>query len=1076
MIDRRTIQEVLDRADILEVIREDLELKKSGTNWVACCPFHGEKTPSFVVSPARQTWHCFGGCQEGGDVITYLQKSRNYSFTEAVRYLAGRYHIELEEKKESPEEVESRMKREAMLILNQKAAAFYAAQLREEKNANAYEYAVARFGAEYVNDAQIGYAPNGNVLYQWASENGESIDLLLEIGLLRRNEEKGHIYDFYRERLMIPIFSRAHKILGFTARDLSGKDGMAKYLNSENSEVYNKSASMFGLDIAWREACRSGKFYCVEGAADAMKMHSVGIHNVVAPLGGSWTPQMFAELRRAASSLCFINDADRVPVGKKYGVGIKYVIKNGTEAMKEGLNVTVRELPNKEGGDKQDPGDFFTGRDKMEMLHEQDFIIWFAEKIWDKDDTSTVKAENMRKIAEIASFIKDDMVLQMSIQCLLRYNKSKTFWLNAIEEHKFNRTKKKEQATQSVDLRMYGFYEEGHCYFGQTDKGRSQWSNFTMKPLFHIKDDESPRRLFEVTNAKGRKNIVEFTMEELVSQSKFRQKLGGIGNYIWMASERELIKLESYLYDDTEEALRVKQMGWQSQGEFYAFGNGVWHGDEFHKADDYGICHLPEENWYIPAASKIYRNNTEAFTRERSFIYNDYARVNMGEYLVQFCQVFGDNGKIGLCYWVASMFRDIIVSHKSSFPILDLFGPKGTGKTQMAKALMAFFMPENDAPNLKNATLASLNAAVTFVSNALVHLDEYKNDIKPDRIEMLKGIYDGVGRTKMGGASYDKLLMSSVKTGVILSGQEMPTADIALFQRCLFLTFPKGTYSEEEKQRFQRLFEVNRQGLMSLSVDILKWRKTFEMRYMESFNQVTRDIMERLNNSEVETRIMTNWSIIIAAMHCLHDKIAFPFSYDELLDIAVEMMQQQNRLSKTRNELSQFWIAVQYLFEEGKIFATADFKIKTQERIRTTTIQERIYPRPKRILYLNKNRIFQLYEISERQRGQNPLPSDSLKIYLQNAENYLGVVHSVSFTSYVNGYPEMKVEGNRSVPVRKILNAMAFDYDALVDAYDINLERTSGYEEETTPTEEKEEEVPERGQDPLIPGFEPETM
>ena len=1074
MIDKRQVQEILDRADIVDVVREDLELKKQGANWVACCPFHNEKTPSFIVSPSRQTWHCFGGCQEGGDVIKFLQKIRNWSFVEAVMYLAKKYHIEIEEKKESQEEQEQRMKREAMLILNQKAAEFYAQQIRDEKNLVAWDYAVARFGEDHVRDAMIGYAPKGNQLYQWASEKGESIELLLEIGLLRRNEERGHIYDFYRERLMIPIFSRSHKIIGFTARDLSGKDGTAKYLNSENSEVYNKSTSIFGLDIAWREACKTGKFYCVEGAADAMKMHSVGILNVVAPLGGHWTKEQFQELRRATSSICFINDADRVPLGKKYGPGIAFVIKNGIEATKEGLSVTVRELPNKKDGEKQDPGEFFTGREKIDNLHETDFILWYAEKIYDKEAPSATRADTMRQIADVASYIKDDMVLQMNIQALQKYNKSKTFWLNAIEENRFNRTKKKEQAAQGVDLRQYGFYCEGHCYFGQTDKGRMQWSNFEMKPLFHIKDDESPRRLFEVTNAKGHKSIVEFTMEEMVSLSKFRQKLGGIGNYIWMASEREMIKLQAYLYDDTREAQRVKQMGWQSQGEFYAFGNGLWWNDEFHKADDYGICNLTEANWYIPSASKIYKSNTEAFSRERSFIYNDYARVNMGEYLDQFCQVFGDNGKIGLCYWVASMFRDIVVSHKSSFPILDLFGPKGTGKTQMAKALMAFFMPENDAPNLKNATLASLNAAVTFVSNALVHLDEYKNDIKADRIEMLKGIYDGVGRTKMGGAAYDKVIMSSVKTGVILSGQEMPTADIALFQRCIFLTFPKGTYSEDEKRRFQRLFEINRQGLMSVSVDILRWRKTFEMRYTGSYDKVTRDIMELLNNQEVETRIMTNWSIIIAAMHCLSDKISFPFSYEELLKIAVEMMRQQNRLSKTRNELSQFWVAVQYLFEEGKIFATADFKIKTQERFRSTTIKERIFAHPKKILYLNKNRIFQLYEISERQRGQNPLPSDSLKIYLQNAENYLGVVHSVSFASFVNGSQEMKAEGAKIVPVRKVLNAMAFDYDALADAYDINLERYGGYED---PQEgEPEEAVPAKEPDPLIPGFEPETM
>lgn len=1052
MISHQQIQEILDRADIVEIIGSEIQLKKEGANYTACCPFHREKTPSFKVSPSRQIWTCFGGCSESGDVIKFLQKIRNWSFIEAVKFLANKYNVEIEDEKESPEEQGKRMKREAMLLLNQKVTMFYCEQIRNSKYQHAYQYAVNRFGAAHVTDAQLGYAPPGNQLYQWATEQRENIDLLLEIGLLKRNEEKGHIYDFYRDRLMIPIISRSHQIIGFTARDLSGSDGTAKYLNSTNSECYNKSTSLFGLDIAWREACRSSKFYLVEGAADAMKMHSVGINNVIAPLGAAWTKEQFQILRRATSSICYINDADVIKQGQKYGAGIGFVIKNGIEAMKEGMYVTVKELPRHEDGTKQDPGEFFDDRHKLDLLPEEDFIPWYAEKIFDKNDPSAKKAENLISIAEIASYIKDDMVLQMTIQVLLKYNKSKTFWLNTIEEYKYGRTKKKEQTEQSVDLRNYGFYEDGHCYFGQTEKGRTQWSNFELKPLFHIRDDESPKRIFEITGTHNQKNIIEFTMEEMASPTKFRQKLIGVGNFLWMAHENELIKLYSYLLAHTETAQGVKQMGWQSSGSFYAFGNGIWKDDEFYKADEYGICHLPEENWYIPAASKIHKGKEDTYTKERGFIFNEYVRVNMSDYLHQFCEVFGDNGKIGICYWIASLFRDIIVSHKSGFPLLDLFGPKGTGKTQMAKALMAFFMPENEAPNLKNATLPSMNAVLTFVSNALVHLDEYKNDIKSDRIEMLKGIYDGVGRTKMGGAAYDKTITSSVKTGVILSGQEMPTADIALFQRCLFLTFPKGTYNEDEKQRFQKLFDVNRQGLMTLSVDVLKYRKTFEMRYMESYNAVTKDLLEKLDNIEIETRIMTNWTIIVAAIHCLQDKISFPFAYEDILNIVAEMMLNQNRLSKTRNELSQFWTAVQYLFEEGKIFDTADFKIKAVEKIESSTMS-RIFPHPKRILYLNKNRIFQLYEISERQRGQNPLPSDSLRIYLQNAENYFGVVHSVSFNSYVNGVQEFRAGGaGNPKPVRKILSALAFDYDALSMAYDINLERVIGDEVEIKET------------------------
>lgn len=157
---------------------------------------------------------------------------------------------------------------------------------------------------------------------------------------------------------MIPITDRRGEVIGFTARNLVDNVDAAKYVNSKESEVYHKGDTVFGMNVAFAQARKEERMYLVEGAPDAMKMHSVGIDNVVATLGGNWTEKQFELVKKAATNVCFINDADPVPVGKRYGTGIGYVLRNGELAMKQGLNVTVRELPCKEGNLKQDPGDF----------------------------------------------------------------------------------------------------------------------------------------------------------------------------------------------------------------------------------------------------------------------------------------------------------------------------------------------------------------------------------------------------------------------------------------------------------------------------------------------------------------------------------------------------------------------------------------------------------------------------------------------------------------------------------------------------------------------------------------------
>lgn len=1054
MISQEIIDAVLDRADIVRVVSKYVpELTRRGADYVCCCPFHQEKTPSFHVSPARQTWHCFGGCQEGGNVISFLMKHQALTFPQAVKQLAGEFGVDFYEEQEADAAREERLHKEALWQLNARVAEYYAHNLYDPQNGDALQYAISRFGEDYVRENGMGFAKrSGEDLYSWARQQGESLDLLLEVNLIGQNLERGNYYDFYRNRLIFPIRDRQRHVIGFTARDLSGSSE-SKYLNSKESRAYHKKQSVYGIDEAVREAARKEQFFIVEGAPDAMKMHSVGIYNAVAPLGGALTVEQLRVLKKTANAVCFINDADPPKEGEQFGAGIGYVIKNGTLALKNGFAVSVRELPLADGNQKQDPGSFFSDKSNLNLLPEEEFISWYASKIWDAKDNVNQTTEKVRRIAELASYIEDDVKMDILLDALVKLRKGKNFWLNLIRQRKWNREREENVASREVDLRKYGFYEENGCYYGLSDKGETFWCNFTLRPLFHVRDSERPRRLFEIKNSNGCRETIEFSSEELNSVARFRQKLGNIGNFVWKGNDNDLMTLISYLYDNTETAYMVKQMGWNKAG-FYAFGNGIFIDSKFVPADEHGVVRTKEatddENkphytyWYIPAATHTNDGDDTRFERQRKFVHRSLQNVRFGDYMKSFVEVYGDNGKVALCFWLASLFRDIVTAHTRYFPLLNLFGPKGSGKSELGQALMAFFVTDNRPPNIRNATAVALNDDAGYVCDALVHFDEYKNDLHPNKLEFLKGTFDGVGRTKMGGSSFEDRKMTPVRTGIVFSGQEMPTADIALFHRCIFLSFPRSEFTKEERKRYAALRTIQEKGLTPLTLQVLELRKRVQGAFPGMFQEVCDEITRRLDGAAVETRIMESWAKIQAVFRCIRERLAFPFDYDDLFEVCFRMMMRQNTLSGSRNEIAHFWKSLMFLRDNGNINEDGDYRIKAYATFTSDTVRERSWTEPHKVLLLNVSRVFQLYKEAARRSGDNIIPDDALREYLKNSDQYLGQLRSVRFKVFKNGYAETKQNDMGTMsPTSAPYRALAFDYESLAERYGISLESST---------------------------------
>ena len=1082
MIDKKYIDKILDEVDLTEVAEDyGITLKLKGHRAWACCPFHNENTASFCIDTVKNLWYCYG-CNKGGNVINFVMEMDGLTFPLAVKKLLKEklgHDLTDEEMKSTPEEEEKHKKRESMRIINDRLATFFVEQLQKDTDdaRMAKAYMVGRWNEKYCQEQQIGFAPKDwHAVVDYAMRTGLSLDLLQEMGILRVSEKTNKLYCVYRNRIMIPIRDRYNHIEGFTARALD-EDADCKYLNSADSELYHKSHSIFGIESAIRSAKKQGKLFLVEGAPDVIKLQSLDISNTIASLGGSWTDNQFQKLkdyRLQNCTLCFIPDSDNPKEGEELGAGFCNVIRNGALAMQQDFTVSVREIPNDlsvEQPKKIDPDEFFSDKTDLNKLEEREFLIWAFEKKFDKNGTTEEKQKVINETCNLLLCIKDEAVLERYITKLAKIDGNKTIWRQA-----YNSAKKRQQERISeknkeggIDmLRSFGFTVQHGCYYGFNKNGDEvQWSNFTLKPLFHIKDDIRPIRLFEICNADSQREIIELDMEVFTSAKSLRKKLLGIGNYTWLAGEEPLIQLQRYLAKATETAIEIKQLGWQPQG-FYCFCNGAFEENAWHPVDSMGIVRLKAGNFYLPAMSQIYKDSRELYVNERKFCHLGQSDISLNDYFAKIITVFGDNAVIALCFYIATLFRDIIKPQVHCFPLLNVFGPKGSGKTELAETLMTFFAADNEPLNIETATIPAISDSVASVSNALVHIDEYKNGIDIKKIEMLKDFWGGFGRSKMNMDKDKKREQARVDCGIILTGQEMPTADIALFTRLIYLTCERQHHSQEERERFTDLLQFRQMGATHITLQILKHREQFKTNFCNAIKQAETDVRTRLGEQKPTDRIEKNWTVLLAAFLSLEDLLDFPFQYDRLLNLCVNGIVRQDKLCAKTDELSRLWDIISSAHQKGIFVYDQNYVIRAKNRMKITKDkgkEELTFTPPRRILMIRKDSMLNTYRQLGKQMDEKLLPSESILHYLQKTPEYYGrAVSPERFKSFnSNGQPiqELMTEGGTSKLVTKLQQdrPLCFDYTLVSEKFGINLESFTAEQEEDK-SEAEEQDLP----------------
>lgn len=1095
MISDKTIETVRN-LDIEEVLKSwGLEFRRRGSTMFAHCPFHSENTPSFSITPGRNLWYCHS-CHRGGDGIRFYMEREGMDFLQAVEAIAkaNNLHIEYTKEEQTDEQREAAKLKESVLAAVATVHKFFFDQLRVELSDEARaarEYAYSRWPEDFCSTCGIGLAPkDSKPLMEYCKSKAISEDLLLQSGIYRKDEKSGRIYTLFRNRLVIPIRDRFGRVIAFTARYLGDDkaDNVGKYVNSSNSSVFTKGESVFGIDRASR--CRDALYYnIVEGAPDVLRLQSIGLENTVATLGTAWSGAQFDILKKHIQSLCFIPDSDP-PKDEPFGPGFKAVMTNGAEAVRRGFDVTVRELPfheEKTEDDavilhKNDADEYILSPEIYAAIPEKPFILWLAEKKFSVASSLAEQRVIVAEVADLLRHIKDDAIADECIASLAKINGTVKSWKAAISRAKGEARQRAAKSDPKNDaerrkelLRQCNLNIIDNCFYTYDEGEAVRLSNFYLESLYHIKDETNGTRLFRMVNKFNESVDIEFRESELCSLTTFQQRVGSVGNYIWRAKIDKLNNVKEYLYRGTRSAERVRKMGWDSVNGFFAFGNGVFNGERFLAVDDLGIVETaPNRSFYIPATSKMYENNPEIYQFERLFIHENRSGIKLYDFAVQLVRVFGDNAKIAFCYLLATLYRDVIFNRTRHFPILNLFGEKGTGKTTLATSLQSFFIHSVDPPNLGVTSVPAMNDRVSQAVNSLVVFDEYKNDLDVRKIAYLKGLWGGGGQTKKNQNTDGMAAQTIISTGIALCGQDKPTQDMALFTRVLFLAFSKTSFSKPERDAYEDLVAMCSLGNTHLTLEVLGHRQLFEKNFSNAYSLTKSELSKIVEGEKIHDRIFGNWIIPLAAFRTLESVLSLPFSYNDLLTVAVAGMRLQNETAQESSEMGDFWEALQGFHTQGRAIDKAHFRIKWHRTFRSTTMKEdMVFAEPTPILYLNSAAVAGLFNgRGSANATANRSNWSTMLSYLRSHPSFLGLKQDRFTILLANGTPDYTFETVNGTQTKKMKvnrpKAMCFNYAMLKAEFGLNLET-----EVISETEELDEDAESTDATPVSPAVPP---
>ncbi len=1054
----------------------DLEVKPKRNTAIGLSPFKSEKTPSFHVNESKRVWKCFGTGTAGKTVIDFVMKKENISFPEAVEQCARALNIVVEYEEETEEGKARREERKTKRDIINKAFATYRKNFEETEIgwAKAYMMEERGFTEETLELFDIGYAYNNNSL----SQNFKEFGVLLpaeEVGICKRTRNGSDYYDFFRDRIIFPIFDHKADCVGFGGRanPTADKNKIAKYLNSPESDLYHKEDVLYGYHLAKKEMRSLQEVFLVEGYTDVMRMHQIGITNTVASCGTSLTVGQIKLIKQCCNKVILFRDGDEA--------GEKATKRDLDLLLQHGFYVEIVVMeekgqdPDTLGRSVENPVAFIESHRKDAILHQIDTKYNEFQKIAEKEheqfviDYQNMHGRKPRKKTIKLSPENTDKLIKYSVDILGKFkNKAmqdrykemlvnrcllkKVDVDNALKEKQLENQKaeKKQidwndfsdmyefptEITDATiddyisDIKAYGLFQHNNqIYFmvGETAPYHfASRSNFSIEIIQHMQDEKYPMKLIRLKNVHNYEKIFDLPSDRINTLQGFKNSVSAFGNYFFSGSANELEKLLKYLFDKMGLGRKIEILGWQSEG-FWVWNNMIVIPNQGEiPINKEGIFKHEGESYYIPSANSVYETANYKYEEQKKFR-SINSPVSLSDYLLQIKIVHREHAITSILFGIASLFQDIVVKETGSFPLLFFFGPGSTGKDNLADAIQSFCGVPQTAINLEgNASTIKANILeFAKFNNGISQLSEYKRGI-PKLDGVLKGLWDRRGYKRGSIESRIATDTISIASSTIMTGNEYPDAE-ALISRLVVEEIEVNTFSNEQKREYDKLKNWTKAGISSLSNSLIHKRGYFKEEFIETYRECKYYLTDLQGLSESPSRMIENLAVLMATYTLFEKYITFPFSKEEMLKHFIKINRKQRTKISTASPFAKFWECF-----------LACLRIGNGEYIDTTEdLREEGH-----YIYFNFTNIYLKIQRQWYLQYHEPAPQKSdIKNLLQNNDAFAGKVSAIKINKKGNPTSAMKIDVNKLTLKDEIFSQINIQRGRLDFRYEMNNEQ-----------------------------------
>lgn len=582
-------------------------------------------------------------------------------------------------------------------------------------------------------------------------------------------------------------------------------------------------------------------------------------------------------------------------------------------------------------------------------------------------------------------------------------------------------------------------------YFRSGEKTFSTQSNFVIEPLMHVYSKGDNKRIIGINNG-FKKAILDMPSRALISLDLFSASCYEEGNFMFWGSKHHLMRILNTINDKFPQCYELKTLGWQPEG-FFAWNNYVYVPKEesLKEFSSLGIVEVKDTNYFSPSASDIYSNQRSEDDEYENDRYLTYIKsdVNLEQWAELFNKVYPAHSIYGIAFVMIGLFKDIIYKIDNNCPHLSAYGQKGSGKSKFAESINAVFLNDLLPFNLNFGTEFAFFTRLARFRNCVTWFDEFDdNAIKEDRFQSIKAAYDGAGRERGKGGNKNKTEMARVNSALLLTGQYLSTRDDnSALSRCIVLPFYPEQRTAEQEKNYENLKKLEKKGLTSVIIEILKYRSEFEKEYPRLFYETFTQLKELVHkaNGIYQERILRNYTAVANCFRFFSDRIKFPFTFEQVMQSCSKDIIRLSTIISESDSLADFWNTVEFLLETGEIYEGYHFKISDHTVItikKEGKEESHKFTKPTKLLFIRLTSIHKLYlEAHRKQTGKTGINLQSLDLYLSSAKGFVGKSSAQRFVSR---------DGQSTVT-----SCYVFDYTIL----NVSLERMSEPTKEQVQTE-----------------------